>query len=284
MSVVLDKGTSEWVLNGEYEINRICLNVPEACHTHRFIEIVYTYHGRGRHVIDDREYFVGHGDLLLIDYHSRHTVYPIEDLRYVDIMLKPEFLSEDLRGSEDAYALLKLEGFAELDRDAMTGNLPLRFDGEDRKKLETLIEWTEQEQRQGAAGATLVRHAALNLLLSMIFRKMAEAPRADLCIDDELLAYMERNCAERLRIDELAAKCFYTPAYFCRAFKRYTGRTPKDYIAVCRIKRAQQLLRQTDMPVEEIISECGFSNRTAFFQRFASVVGCSPLQYRRGQK
>lgn len=284
MSVILNKGTAEWILEGEYEINRIHLQKKEECHTHQFIEIVYTYQGKGRHRINDKEYYVGHGDLLLIDYHSRHTVEPIENLKYVDIMLKPEYINENLRGSEDALRLFKLDDFSEFDVDAVCKNSLIHFDGDERKKIESLIEWTEEEQKKKAPGSELMKHSALNLLLSMILRNMTGKRTGRFAINDELLAYIDRNCSERLRLDELAAQCFYSPEHFARTFKKYTGMTLKAYVDACRIDKAKRLLEETDLPIERILSECGFSNRTAFFQKFARSIGQTPLQYRKNQK
>ena len=284
MSVVLNKGTAEWILQGEYEINRIHLQRVEETHTHQFIEIVYTYQGKGRHRINDRDYYVGHGDLLLIDYHSRHTVEPIENFKYVDIMLKPEYINENLRGSEDALQLFELYDFSDFDENVLCKHSLIHFDGDERKKIESLIEWTEEEQKKKAPGSELMKHSALNLLLSMILRKMTEQKSGRLAVNDALIAYIERNCAEQLRQDELAAKCFYSPAHFARTFKKYTGMTFKAYVRACRVKKAEKLLSETDMHIERIVSECGFSNRTAFFKSFFDVFGQTPLQYRKNQK
>jgi transcriptional regulator GlxA family with amidase domain len=62
------------------------------------------------------------------------------------------------------------------------------------------------------------------------------------------------------------------------------GRSPVTYLVECRIKKAKELLASTDRSVEEIIEVCGFSNRTAFFKKFADSTGLSPLQYRKNQK
>ena len=284
MSVRLNPNAAQWILDREYEINRISLTKTEEPHTHDFIEIVYTYHGKGRHVIDDREYLVSHGDLLLINYGSRHTVEPIDRLQYVDIMLKPEYVDETLRGAENALQLLTLRAFSEFDGVQIKENAWVRFDGEERKKIEGLIEWTEEEQRKSSPGGDLMRHSALNLLLSMIFRKMADEQQSRLSINEDLLAYIREKCKTPIRVDELARRCFYTPEHFSRAFKRYTGIAPKEYVTLCRIRYAEKLLQTTDMPVERIISECGFSNRTAFFQQFSKTTGQTPLQYRKDQK
>ena len=129
-----------------------------------------------------------------------------------------------------------------------------------------------------------MKHSALNLLLSMIFRKMAESTATRLSVNDDLLAYIEQNCTDPLRLDDLASKCYYTSEHFARAFKKYTGLTFKAYVYECRIKKAKRMLWKTDLSIEQILSECGFTNRTAFFKKFFQSVGMTPLQYRKNQK
>lgn len=284
MSVILHTDTSEWVLEGEYEINRVALQIPEPCHTHRFIEVVYTYHGKGRHIIDDREYIVGHGDLLVVACNSRHTVEPIQELKYVDIMIEPSFANDLLRGTEDAFLLSALFRSEKNAEHVSCDRSLLSFDGEERARLESLIEWTEEEQKRKAPDSAFFRHSVLKLLLGLIYRKLSSIERARFSVNDTLLAYIEKNCVDQLREEDLAAKCYYTTAHFSRAFKRYTGRTFTEYVCDCRIKRAKKLLVGTDKPIERILSECGFRNRTAFFKRFFDRVGCTPLQYRKNQK
>jgi transcriptional regulator GlxA family with amidase domain len=95
---------------------------------------------------------------------------------------------------------------------------------------------------------------------------------------------MERNCGERLLINEIASKCGYSVEHFSRIFKKYTGKSPMAYISECRIMRAKDMLLNTEKPIEVIISECGFSNRTAFFKKFFCIEGVTPLQFRKNRK
>jgi transcriptional regulator GlxA family with amidase domain len=48
-----------------------------------------------------------------------------------------------------------------------------------------------------------------------------------------------------------------------------------------RIRKAQQLLEETDQPAERIGGLVGFTSPTAFRERFREVVGVSPQAYRR---
>ena len=147
-----------------------------------------------------------------------------------------------------------------------------------------LLDWTQEEQRLSAPAGELIIYSALSMLLSVMFRKMTENQSARASINDQLLAYIERNCGDRLLINEIAAKCGYTVEHFSRIFKAYTGKPPVAYIKDCRMKKAKRMLVETDKSIDTIISECGISNRTEFFKSFYERFGATPLRYRKNQK
>ena len=284
MGIIKKKEAGEFDLDNDYFINRVDLKKPEEEHTHKFIEMVYTLSGRGIHKIDGREYHVKGGDMLLVNYHCRHTVTPIENLSYVDIMLKPEYVNDTLRGTEDIFLLFHLSDFSDLSNRIIKDNLLLHFDGEEKKRIEMLLEWTREEQAARAPAGELIIYSALSMLLSTVFRKMTENQSARLAINDRLLDYIERNCGDRLRVSEIAAKCGYTAEHFSRIFKAYVGKTPVSYIRSCRMNKARTMLVETDKSIDTIVSECGISNRTEFFKCFSESFGTTPLQYRKNQK
>lgn len=286
MSIIKKKGNDyfEFDLDNNYFINFVNLKEIEKEHTHAFIEIVYTLNGCGIHRVDDKEYHVKGGDMLIINHNCRHTVVPLENLRYVDIMLKPEYVDATLKGSNDIFLLLRFRDFAVFSDMVIKDNLLIHFDGEERQKIETILEWTRVEQSKTLPAGELIIHSMLSMLLSFVFRKMTENQRFRFTINDELLRFMERNCCNHLSIQEIATKCGYSAEHFSRMFKKYTGVPPAEYLMTCRIKRAKELLLKSDKPIDVLIDECGFSDRTAFFKKFYEHVGCTPLQFRKNQK
>jgi len=82
----------------------------------------------------------------------------------------------------------------------------------------------------------------------------------------------------------MARKCCYNPSYFSRMFKAYTGKTFTTYLRDVRIERALYLTENTNMKISDIYSEVGYSDKTKFFSHFKSVVGISPLKYRKSKK
>ena len=66
-----------------------------------------------------------------------------------------------------------------------------------------------------------------------------------------------------------------------RRFRAQTGTTPMQWLTHHRVRRAQQLLETTDLPVERVGQATGFASATTFRDRFKELVGVSPSAYRR---
>jgi transcriptional regulator GlxA family with amidase domain len=68
---------------------------------------------------------------------------------------------------------------------------------------------------------------------------------------------------------------------FHRRFRRATGQAPADYIQSLRVEEAKQILETTDMPIDDIAGEVGYSEPSSFRAAFRKRVGISPSVYRR---
>lgn len=77
-------------------------------HTHDFIEIVYISEGSGNHMINDIIYPVKRGDLLFMNFKDVHSYSTETGMKYINCLINPEFLSEELINSENAMDILTL--------------------------------------------------------------------------------------------------------------------------------------------------------------------------------
>jgi transcriptional regulator GlxA family with amidase domain len=64
--------------------------------------------------------------------------------------------------------------------------------------------------------------------------------------------------------------------HFARAFRQTLGIPPHNYIVQRRVEHAQQLLRNTDLPVSEVAIVAGFTDQSHLARHFRTVTGVSP--------
>ncbi|ALU39016.1 AraC family transcriptional regulator [Kocuria flava] len=98
---------------------------------------------------------------------------------------------------------------------------------------------------------------------------------------DPLLGWIVAHLGEPLDVDALARRAAMSPRTFARRFRDETGTTPHAWITARRLHRAEQLLEETDLPVERIAADVGFGNAATLRHHFARVRRLSPQQYRR---
>jgi AraC-like DNA-binding protein len=65
-----------------------------------------------------------------------------------------------------------------------------------------------------------------------------------------------------------------------RVFKQQTGNTIASYTQDMRIREACRLLKLTNMPVKDIVSEIGYMDHSSFSRNFKTVTGITPQEYR----
>lgn len=94
------------------------------------------------------------------------------------------------------------------------------------------------------------------------------------------LEYIEENCCDIVREEDVADLCDLSKDYFSRLFKQLTGITFSRYLTELRIRRAQDLLIDTTLTVMEIAARVGYSRHSYFARRFKEVVGVAPLAFR----
>lgn len=82
----------------------------------------------------------------------------------------------------------------------------------------------------------------------------------------------------------MAAQFYLSPYYLSRLFRRVTGQSIVDFINVRRIEAARRLLESTDLGINDVAEETGFSTTAHFRRVFREQVGVSPMQYRKARR
>lgn len=96
-----------------------------------------------------------------------------------------------------------------------------------------------------------------------------------------LVAWVQGHLAEPLTVEDLAAKVLMSPRTFARRFRSATGTTPHRWLLDQRMLLAEQLLEQTDLPVDDIARRCGLGSADTLRHHFGRRRRVSPVGYRR---
>lgn len=94
------------------------------------------------------------------------------------------------------------------------------------------------------------------------------------------IAHMEVNFAESLQMDDVVAHAGCSRARLFAVFKRETGMTPNDWLQRYRIKKACELLADTDRSITDIALSVGYSSSQYFNNVFRKYVGRTPSEHR----
>jgi len=92
--------------------------------------------------------------------------------------------------------------------------------------------------------------------------------------------YIEAHLEDALSLTDIAAVAQMSPDHFARLFRHATGRTPHQYVIICRIERAKHLLVETTLPLIDISRQVGFTDQSYFTAVFRKHVSTTPKEYR----
>lgn len=140
-----------------------------------------------------------------------------------------------------------------------------------------------------ASSSDYIRDMRMNEKLSMLLTMLMEESwhpedstvskkRMELT---KLKEYLDEHYTEKISLDDLAAQFFINKYYLTKIFKETYGTTINSYIIAKRITRAKQMLRFTDMTLEEIAVAVGMNGGNYFSRLFKKIEGISPREYRK---
>ena len=93
--------------------------------------------------------------------------------------------------------------------------------------------------------------------------------------------YLDQHFREKISLPELSRMFFIDRYYLTKIFKEAYGMTIISYVFSARITRAKNLLRFTDLSIEQVGLESGMPDSNYFARCFKKAEGITPGEYRR---
>ncbi|MBK8006503.1 MAG: helix-turn-helix transcriptional regulator [Gemmatimonadetes bacterium] len=92
------------------------------------------------------------------------------------------------------------------------------------------------------------------------------------------------RCGEEVTVGEVAREVGVHPVYFARAFHRFLGETPGDYLRRRRVERACALLTGTRRSLPDIAASAGFTDQSHMTRELKRATGATPGAVRGGTR
>lgn len=99
-----------------------------------------------------------------------------------------------------------------------------------------------------------------------------------------LKEYLDSHMSEHLTLEKCGEITFLSVSQTIRCFRSTYGLTPYEYLNRRRISTAKLLLLNSNLSIEEIAVQTGFSDRNYFSKYFKKKVGKSPSQFRKQRR
>ena len=106
-------------------------------------------------------------------------------------------------------------------------------------------------------------------------------PQRNVLKKSDVLNCIETQCyQEDFSLQKLADTYCVSAPVMSRFIKASLGITFTDYVTQKRIRMAEKLLSNTEMPITQIIEQIGYNNINNFYRRFKLLNGITPSAYR----
>lgn len=278
--------TKQFFSRQEYQsIMRYGLNVEHSVvlydfvpHSHNFNETFIILNGTAQHILGDREYLIGRGDVFAIKGDTAHGFRDVNSLEIINLMYDPHIF---LQSAPELYAIPGFEPLFVIEPEVrLHSNYPsiLKLDDKALSYVQMMADFiVEQQQRLSDALAPVIRmnfNALIAYLATQYDARSEEAERMRILA--KACSYMKLNLDKPIRLSDIAAQAYISTRQLERLFAELYGDTPMGYLQKIRLQNALTLLIKHADPVKRAASLSGFTDPAYFARVFRTTYGITP--------
>ena len=243
----------------------------EAPHYHSDYEFIFVKSGEVRFLVDEKEYEAKAPFVLFLNPFERHRILSAKG-NYERTILELNGDNLEQQISPHLVAMLK--------RRPKNEAPILLLSPETFLKMQDLLDELQRERKEEKA---FYETYVLNLLYNLLILVFREAPKLEKP-DERMMqvqSYIDEHYSSIESISELAEKFYLSAGHLSRAFKAHTGYTPMEYLLNTRLYKAQALLLDSSLRVNEVSLKVGFADANQFNRQFKKQFLVTPLVFRK---
>ncbi|NWJ49520.1 MAG: helix-turn-helix transcriptional regulator [Bacteroidetes bacterium] len=252
-------------------------------HKNTFFEMVFVLEGKGIQIINDHTLPYGPNKLFLIFPQDRHGFEVLEPTKLFFIRFNDSYLK-----TQSKEWIKKVE-YIFHNHNHLPGCILKNVT--DKPIIRSIVEFLIQEQRNNYPNHNEVITQFINSIITLAARNIT---LMDTFLDRKrgsddvllLLNYIHQNIyyPEKLKSEQLADQFNLSPTYITEYFRKHIGQSLQQYITEYKLKLIETRLRYTNVRLNEIAYEFGFTDQSHLNRIFKKYKGHSPSIYRQLSK
>ena len=146
-------------------------------------------------------------------------------------------------------------------------------------QIQSIFWEIRNEMRSKRSGFNYYLNFLMGQLLILFFRTQTPS-RPHSHETNYAKSYIRENYSRKFDFHILSEQIGYSYDRFRHVFKERTGKSPAQYLLSVRIKKAKELLRNTNYSIKYIGKLTCLGDTSRFVETFKSQTGITPLRYR----
>jgi AraC family transcriptional regulator, melibiose operon regulatory protein len=259
-------------------------------HKHNFLELTYAYKGDFVQVINGERIHMQEGDITILDTNITHRIEPVsKDSLVINILMKEDYFNEQLLVRLSENNLISEFIISAVYKTSLKGRY-LYFSPGDNRRIKDYIQsiiWEIKHQQLGS-------QESINCHTILLFTELMRSMENETSLNIErkrhsgktsisvfaLIQFINEHYME-LSLEQTANHFHIHPKYLTRLLKKYTSKGYMEIIQELRMEKAVFLLQNTQLNINEIAENCGFSNINNFYKHFKNTYNKTPKEYRK---
>lgn len=243
-------------------------------HMHEHLELTLVTEGRILYIVDGQFLEVSAGDAVFFGSYIPHSwiVDASAPVQITELSFKADFV-ERFKIPNSPVAPRLSAGNLKYQR------IPAE-NGETAQRILTVASELDSHSFGNRFSAAL----ELNLILLTLLRRIGTLPEKSQpgmsAVISAAREYIAAHLSENPGLSEIAGAVYVTPQHLSYLFKKQVGIGIADYMNQQKILRSAELLSDSDLSMQDIALQSGFTSRSNFYRIFKEYYGIPPKQMR----
>lgn len=220
-------------------------------HYHKSTEIIFVRQGRVKVIVNGKERILSAKEIAVFNRFDVHCICGEEKSELYILVFSEMFYPKLARG-------FVLENFLS------TG-----------KNTEEVFSLLDYFYRLRESSTHMMQAGFIEMLLGILYASYSVHEEkwddgADYYI--KILRYIDKNCAEALTLENIAAHFGYTKHYFSMLFNKFTGMHLREYLNRLRVERVAMYKKEhPDESISRIAFACGFNSLNTYYRALKNI-------------